>query len=508
MATAQQDAYSFSANAGGVVTFTSVETNNNYLGACADLYNASGTKIASDPCNGVSAPVTLPTTGAYTFVVHDANYYYTGNYNANWQFTTGCPTCSVSPASLKFANQLVGTTSSAKTAKLTNLGSVSLTISNIVASGDFSQTNNCPGALAAGGSCTVNVTFTPTILGAVAGAISFYDSASISPEVVALSGTGVGAVGVAPASLSFGTVSVGTTTTAKTVTVTNNSAASVSLSFTASSDYAAAAGSSKGCGATLAGKAKCTIAVTFSPTENGTIDGSLEVSGSGFVTQMVALTGSGSSGPAATLSFSPATASITNQLIGTTSAPKVVTITNKGTSAVTIGSLTASDEFTASGSGATPCSGTLAANAKCTFSVTFTPSVKGSIKGSVTIANDSPINPMLYPLTGTGVLPVSFSPTSLTFAAQPVGTTSAPKTVTLTNNQTVLLNITAITASGDYAATPGGTTPCGATVAAKGKCTFQVTFTPSISGTIKGAVTIAHDAQGSPQVVGLTGTGQ
>jgi hypothetical protein len=115
---------------------------------------------------------------------------------------------------------------------------------------------------------------------------------------------------------------------------------------------------------------------------------------------------------------------------------------------------------------------------------------------------------MLYSVSGTGVLPVSFSPTSLTFAAQAVGTTSASKTVTLTNNQAVLLNITAIAASGDYAATPGGTTPCGATVAPKSKCTFQVTFTPTIIGTIKGDVGIAHDAPGSPQVVALSGTGQ
>jgi hypothetical protein len=315
-------------------------------------------------------------------------------------------------------------------------------------------------------------------------------------------------VAVAPASLSFGTVNVGTTPAAKTVTVTNNTAASVSLSFTASSDYAASPGLSNGCGATLGAKASCTIAVTFSPAQSGTINGSLAVSGSAFATQIVALTGSGSGGPTATLSFSPAAASITNQVTGTKSAPKVVTITNKGTSAVTIASLTASNEFTAVGSGAAPCGGALAAGAKCTFSVTFTPSVTGSIKGSVTIANNSSISPMLYPLSGTGVLPVSFSPTSLTFAAQAVGTTSAPKTVTLTNNQTVLLNISSITASGDYAATPGGTTPCGATVAAKGKCTFQVTFTPTITGTIKGAVAIAHDALGSPQTVGLTGTGQ
>jgi Tol biopolymer transport system component len=412
------------------------------------------------------------------------------------------------PTSLTFAKQLLGTTSSAKSIRLTNSGTATATISNIVATGNFAQTNNCPGTLAAGGNCTVNITITPTVLGAVSGAISFYDDAPDSPQVVALSGAGIAAVAVAPASLSFGTVNVGTTAAAQTVTVTNNSAASVSLSFAASKDYGASPGSQNGCGATLAAKANCIIAVTFSPTQSGTINGSLAISGSGFATQMVALTGSGGGGPTATLSFSPATTSIANQLIGTTSAPKVVTITNNGTSAVTIGSLTASVGFTAAGSGGTRCGGALAAGAKCTFSVTFTPSVKGSINGSVTIANNSPISPLLYSVSGTGVLPVTLSPTSLTFAAQGVGTASPPKTVTLTNNQTVLLNIAAITASGDYAATPGGTTPCGASVAPKKKCTFQVTFTPTITGTIKGAVDIAHNAPGSPQVVGLSGTGQ
>jgi hypothetical protein len=117
--------------------------------------------LADFPKDAIRCPV-CSTTGGYIFVVHDASYGYaypsnyagTGTYNTDWQFTTGCPTCVVSPASLKFAIQLVGTTSSAKTIKLTNSGTISLTISNIVASGDFSQTNNCPVTVAAGGNCT------------------------------------------------------------------------------------------------------------------------------------------------------------------------------------------------------------------------------------------------------------------------------------------------------------------------------------------------------------------
>jgi len=71
--------------------------------------------------------------------------------------------------------------------------------------------------------------------------------------------------------------------------------------------------------------------------------------------------------------------------------------------------------------------------------------------------------------------------------------------------QTNLLNVVA---SGNYSIEPGNTTPYGSNLAAKAKCTFSVTFTPTNKGTIKGAITITDDAPTSPQTVGLTGTGQ
>lgn len=79
--------------------------------------------------------------------------------------------------------------------------------------------------------------------------------------------------------------------------------------------------------------------------------------------------------------------------------------------------------------------------------------------------------------------------------------------MTLTNNQSVTLDISGIVASGDYAITSDGTTPCGASVPALGKCTFGVEFAPSSTGKIKGVVTLSTNASGSPQEVKLTGTG-
>ncbi len=147
----------------------------------------------------------------------------------------------------------------------------------------------------------------------------------------------------------------------------------------------------------------------------------------------------------------------------------------------------------------------LAKNGACTMSVTFTPTYLGTIEGAITVSDNASVNQQILNVSGSAVLPVTFSPVSLTFAAQNVGTTSAPQTVTLTNNLSTTLSKIAVSASGDFAL---ATNTCAATLAAGGQCAFSVTFTPSQTGSIKGAVTVTDSAIGSPQVVNLAGTGQ
>ncbi|MGH9702010.1 MAG: choice-of-anchor D domain-containing protein, partial [Candidatus Acidiferrales bacterium] len=82
--------------------------------------------------------------------------------------TATAPAVSLAPSSLTFPNQAVNTTSAAQNVTLTNTGSSSLTISSIAASALFSQTNTCPispSTLAANGSCTISVKFSPTVAG-------------------------------------------------------------------------------------------------------------------------------------------------------------------------------------------------------------------------------------------------------------------------------------------------------------------------------------------------------
>jgi hypothetical protein len=110
------------------------------------------------------------------------------------------PQVTLTPSSLTFPAQRVGTTSSAQVVTLTNAGGAALTIRSISISGDFSETNNCGQGVGANSSCQISVTFTPTATGARNGTLSITDSAPGSPQTVALTGTGGAGFAVAPAS--------------------------------------------------------------------------------------------------------------------------------------------------------------------------------------------------------------------------------------------------------------------------------------------------------------------
>jgi chitodextrinase len=110
--------------------------------------------------------------------------------------TSTSPVVSLSRSSVDFGNQAVGTTSNASMVTLTNIGGSTLTISSIAItgaqSGDFAQTNTCGGPLAANGSCTINVTFAPTVAAARSASLSITDNAPGTPHTVTLTGTGLG----------------------------------------------------------------------------------------------------------------------------------------------------------------------------------------------------------------------------------------------------------------------------------------------------------------------------
>ena len=206
------------------------------------------------------------------------------------------PNATLSPTSLTFSTQAIGTTSAAKTVTLKNTGTTTLTISGIAITGtnggDFAQTHTCGSSLTAGASCTISVTFKPTASGTRTSALSITDNAAGSPQKVPLSGIATIAK-LSPTSLNFGFVTIGTTSPAKTVTLTNVGTTTLTITgITITGSNAGDFSQTHTCGSSLAAGASCSISVTFKPTAYGLRTAALSISDNAAGSpQTVALTG-------------------------------------------------------------------------------------------------------------------------------------------------------------------------------------------------------------------------
>ena len=406
---------------------------------------------------------------------------------------------SLAPATLSFGSVNVGTSSSASTATLTNLGDAPLSLSGVATTGDFSQTNNCGSSVAPAASCTLNLTFSPRAGGTRTGTLVVTDNAQGSPHTINLTGTGISGawVQLSSAALGFGNQLVGTTSTPQTLTLTNtgNLTLAISkLSFTPTGQVSF--GQTNTCGGTVAAGASCSVTVTFTPAATGAKTAALSVTDNAPGSpQTVNLTGTGVA-PVVTLGATKLT--FNTQVVGTTSAAKTVTLTNTGAGTLIISSLTASGDYAQTNT----CGSSVSPGGSCTISVTFSPAASGTRSGSVTITDNSATKSQVITLTGTGTA-VAVAPSSLKFGAQTVNTGSQPQTVTLTNAGATAVALNSITASGDFA--PANN--CGSSLGAGSSCTVSVTFTPTAAGARTGSLTISDSDPSSPQIVTLTGTG-
>jgi hypothetical protein len=265
--------------------------------------------------------------------VDDCTFWYTteyikanGAFNwntriANFKFPNCGSSVTTNPGSLTFGSQLVGTSSTSQPVTLTNTSTNSVSISSIVASGDFSEADNCGTTLAGSSSCTINVTFTPTAVGTRTGTLTITDAAGT--QTVSLTGTGSINVSLSPSTYNFGSLGVGNVSGGQPFVLTNGSGASVTgisvgFSGTNASDFA----QTNNCGTTLAASSSCTITVTFAPKVYGAESATLTVSDSGG-TQTSALSGTGTD-------VTPPVAQVTAPANGST-VSGVVTVTATAT---------------------------------------------------------------------------------------------------------------------------------------------------------------------------------
>lgn len=321
-------------------------------------------------------------------------------YHDTVTLLTQIPSVNLSPVTLSFVNQIVGTASPSQAVVLTNASNAELQISSFSITGpsgsDFSQTNTCPATLNPGANCTVNVTYNPARVESDTATLTVQDSGAPSSQTVALSGNSIGPVVVLSSrSLTFANQVVGTASSPQSVTLTNTGTIPLAVgSIAASGNFS----QTNTCGTSVAVGGACTIVVKFLPTLIGARSGTIVIQdNAGPPTQTIKLSGTGTDMSLSTLSltFAP-------QKIGSTSPSSSVRLTNVGKTAVTFSAFSITGPNATNFAQSNNCGLDLAAGRSCSIAVTFTPSARGTRSASLTITDNGGGSPQIVTLTGTG----------------------------------------------------------------------------------------------------------
>jgi alpha-tubulin suppressor-like RCC1 family protein len=418
---------------------------------------------------------------------------------------------SISPTTIEFGSLPAGSASAPSRVSIVNRGWGPVTISAITAIGsEFTHTTTCPAMLPMGSSCAVDIVFRPPGEGSFGGSIFVEHNASPHPQQIVLMGQGLGPkVAFDRTSLDFGPQRLERPSQEQTVRLTNAGQAPLTVAAvtTGTFDFAVTRNT---CAAGVAPQATCELGVTFTPSAAGLLTDTLFVSTNAGGTHNIALKGTGAL-PA--ISLSPAGITFGSQAVGATSPPRSVTLANTGTVPLEVASISGSVEFPLlAASGTCPVgAGTLTPGSSCTVAVAFAPAAGGARQGELRIEDDAPGSPHSVLLLGSGVYQpaIAFRPSPLQFGDQPQGTSSAARTVTITNSGSADLAITTVGLTGTNAADFAlGPEMCsGATLRPEMTCTASVTFRPGSTGPRAALLTFADNALGSPHSVSLEGNG-
>ncbi len=372
-----------------------------YLGGSGTEYGGATAVLAVDgqvPPNVYVVGYTNSTNFPVT-----AGSLQTSNAGANDGFVSKfapSPNVGVS-AGLNFGYESDGTKSAPQNITVTNTGNSNLIVSAVNITGtnstDFAETNNCS-TVAAQSTCTITVTFTPSIVGTENASVSITDNAPASPQLVSLTGYGLGdgpAVVFTPTSLTFADQLVGTVSAAQPITMSNVGNQSMSITkIVVTGNFL----QTNNCGKNLAAGTNCTIMVSFKPLRPNILTGTVQISDNASGSpQSVALTGYGTY-----IVLSPTSLNFGTVTVGKSSAPQTVTFTNTANFAVTMKGISIIGTNSGDYSQTNTCGSTVAVGGSCTVTVTFKPTTTGIRTASLSIADGGGGSPQLVPLSGMG----------------------------------------------------------------------------------------------------------
>jgi hypothetical protein len=438
---------------------------------------------------------TLTIIGAGTVVVA-ANQAGNANFSTAPQVTQSIVVTNISltfnVGAMGFGGVPLGSASPDQTLILSNPSSSPVNVISILASGDFSAANNCP-VIAAMSTCSINITFTPTATGVRAGTLAVTDAQSNNPQSIALTGTGTApGILVVPALLNFGSQIVSTTSSGQAITIMNSGNTTLIISNIATSGDFVTSGN---CASIPAGS-DCSLTVTFTPTATGARTGTVTLTGNdggGTQIQVINLSATGTLAGAA---LAPSVQTFPSTLVGASSPPLNVVLTNSGADAMTDIAVSTLGDFTQTNT----CAAPLAPGASCTISIAYAPTIAGTESGELAVSSD--LETLTVSLIGNGLATgASLDTTQLLYGGQLVGTSSLAQTVIFTNTGSIPINITSVAPSTDFT----DTTNCSGSIAAGASCSINILFIPTSTGSLHGAVTIIDTA--GTQVVTTQGQG-
>jgi hypothetical protein len=285
-----------------------------------------------------------------------------------------------------------------------------------------------------------------------------------------------------PTALNFGVLVVGTPST-EPITLNNTGNQPLTISAKSISGTNAADFSEMdNCPASLAAGANCTFNITFTASANVAETAQLNVTDNAAASpQAVPLSGTGGT-PTPAITLAPTTLTLPSTIVGNTSAPMAITVTNTGTAALAITTVALGGpnpgDFTSTGCSAT----TLAVNATCTISVSFQPQAVGQRTANITVTDNAANSPQTISIVATGTAPfalaaASGSPSNATISA---GQT-AQFTLSLTNTDANFTGNVALTCSGAPASDSCTVSPATVAVTSMGSTSVMVSVGPSSS---------------------------
>ncbi|HEY2435221.1 MAG TPA: choice-of-anchor D domain-containing protein [Vicinamibacterales bacterium] len=347
----------------------------------------------------------------------------------------------VDPASVDFGTRGLLTESATKAVTATDSGSLAATFLAATLGGDNPGdfaivADGCLSAvLAPGGLCQIAVAFMPTAPGTRRATLQLNDTASGSPQTIALTGQGV-SLDVNPASIVFAAQPLTLASAPALVTMTNDAAASVSiqsLAFTGQNggDFST---TSDGCtGSALGPHGSCTVGVVFTPQATGMRAATLSIASSAQDSpRAVSVSGTGSAlAPAVTIA--PTAVAFPQTAAGSSTAPVVVMVTNSGSAPLSITGTALSGnqpaDFVLANN---TCSGAmLAPGQTCSFGIAFAPiEACSATTAAVTVTDNAADSPQSVSLSGRSVAgatgPFQATLFCTSHAAQPQELAAAP----------------------------------------------------------------------------------